>query len=306
MNETTNLLLTEQHDNYKTTTSVRNDNLTKNSWLENSIRKALLPQRSMNDIKRHELLAGNIGTAAYLIRDAVLGDDHAVEDPTSGAYNPFSSSNSKNVLLNEISIICRKYCSSWMILRVLHYSVALLLILTFFEPLHWCRNHQFNRLSPDGQQQELLFSSCDIIFRLSGVPELGTAYNNTMESKIVEYYPNTATAVWLTVSQSHLLEIFFLSLIAAVIMLRVGRDGCCLPKYLRRSTMQWNRICQILCSMALYIGVCLEHSTLDKKFTTLHPYIRLILFYSFLGGTQRDVQVLLGMLPVRFLCPVQY
>lgn len=314
MNETTHLLLTKHHatdsnNDIQTIDNERKDKsvgiMKESRWL--SIRDVLLSQRSINDIKRQQLLAGNIGTAAYLIRDAVLGDAYAVEDPTIGAYNPFSSSNSKNVLLNEISIICRKYCSSWTTLRVLHYSVALLILLTFFEPPHWCRNHRFNIISPDGQQQDIFLGGCDTVLRLSGIPKLDSDSNNTAkETETVEYYPNTATAVWLTVSQSHLLEILFLSTITIVIVLRFGRDGCSLPIYLRRSagtTIQWNRICQILCIVTLFIGVYLEHITHDETFTTLHPYIRLVLFYTFLGGPQRDIQVLLGMLPVRFLYP---
>ena len=190
---------------------------------------------------------------------------------------------------------------------MLNYAVALLILLTFFEPPHWCRNFRLDMVLPDGQQQELLLGGCDTIFRLSGTPALFSAYNSTIENEIVEYYPNTATAIWLTVSQSHLLEITFLTTITIVMALRIGRDGCSLPIYLRRSagtTIQRNRISQILCIVVLFIGVYLEHRTHDETFTKLHPYIRLILLYTFLGGTQRDIQVLIGMLPVRFLYPV--
>ena len=312
MSETSHLLLKQRHitvgtTDLHTTDCVLKDSLagTKKvkSWLEN----VSLLQRSARDIKRHELLAGNIGTAAYLIRDAVLGDEYVVEDPTIGAYNPFSSSNAKNLLRNEISIMCRKYCSSWTVLRMLHYSVASLLLLTFLEPPHWCRNYRRNVLSPDGRQQELLLGCCDTILRLSGKSSFEMAYNNTIESNIVEYYPNTSTAVWLSVPQSHLLEIFFVSIITVVSVLRLGRDGCSFAIYLRRSAgtnIQCNRTCQILCIALLFLGVYLEYRTQDEKFTILHPYIRLILLYTFLGGTPRDIQALLGMLPVRFLDPI--
>jgi hypothetical protein len=308
-NEVTHLLLNKEEqstDISNTTNSLENDRMKistkKNSWLEKSLHEVFVSQRSMNDIKRHELLAGNVGIAAYLIRDAVLGDDYAVEDPVDGAYNPFSSSNTKNVLRNEISIICRKCCSSWTTLRLLHYSVAVLLLLTFFEPPHWCRNYQLSIMSPDDQQPTIVFGSCDTILRLSDTPKLETTTSNMTESNIVEYYPNTTTAVWLTISQSHMFEIIIVSIITIILALRVGRDGCSLAIYLRRSAgfvTQSNRICQILCTFALFLGVYLEHRTYDKRFTMLHPYIRLILYYTFLGGTQRDIQVLLGMLPVR-------
>jgi hypothetical protein len=76
-----------------------------------SIRKSVLisPHSSCTKdiITRHQLLlAGNIGTAVFLIRDAVLGD--FVEDPTAGAYDPFSASNTEQVIRNELSIQCRR------------------------------------------------------------------------------------------------------------------------------------------------------------------------------------------------------
>lgn len=309
MDETTHLLLPEQLRNIDSDRhtvnierNVRTQSPTQeNNWWENSLRNVILSQRSINDTKRHELLSGNIGTAAYLIRDAVLGDNYVVEDPTIGAYNPFSSIHSNNVLRNEISIRCRKYCSSWSTLRMLYYSVAVLLLLTFFEPPHWCRNYRLSMIASDGQQEELFLGSCDTILRLSGIPASATKNNDMMASNIVELYPNTSTAIWLSVSQSHLVEIICIAIIAVVVILRIGRDGCSLRIYLRRSagaTIQWNRICQFFCLVTLFAGVYLEHRTHDEKFTKLHPYLRLILLYTFLGGIQRDIQVLFGMLPV--------
>jgi hypothetical protein len=74
-----------------------------------SIRKSVLisPHSNKEIITRHQLLlAGNIGTAVFLIRDAVLGD--FVEDPAAGAYDPFSASNAEQVIRNELSIQCRR------------------------------------------------------------------------------------------------------------------------------------------------------------------------------------------------------
>ena len=94
MNEATHLLLTEQsatdsNNNIQTAEIVQTDDLAdakkEKNWFEQYMRTAFLSQRSMKDIKHDELLAGNIGTAACLIRDAVLGDAYAIEDPTIGA-----------------------------------------------------------------------------------------------------------------------------------------------------------------------------------------------------------------------------
>jgi hypothetical protein len=319
MDETTHLLLPEQQhdvdaDDRPTVDMVRTVSsslATKEiNWWEDSLRNVFWSQRSINDTKRRALLSGNIGAAAYLIRDAVVGDNNSVvEDPTTGAYNPFSSTNSNHVIRNEISITCRKYCSSWSTLRMLYCSVAALILLTFLEPPHWCRNLRLNMIAPEGQQEELFLGSCDTVLRLSGTSASATEKNDMMTSSIVEFYPNTATAVWLSVSQSHLVEIICIMIIATVVILRIGRDGCSLTIYLRRSagsTIQWNRICQIVCIVALVAGVCLEHRTHDEQFTKLHPYIRLILLYTFLGGIQRDIQVLLGMLPVSFYFVSQF
>lgn len=304
MQESTHLLSTEQHAAASKGNASLLSKLTEKTWWQNSIHTVMFSGHSTDDKKRHKLLAGNVGAAAYLIRDAVIGDDYMVEDPSNGAYNPFSSSNSNFVIRNETSKTCRKYCSSWTTLRVLNYAVIVLIILTFLEPPHWCRNYRLNMISMDGQQQEILLGSCDQVLRLSGKAASNAAHSITMDSYVVEYYPNTYAAVWLSVSQSHLVEIMCLSIITLVILLRIGRDGCSIPIYLRRSAgaIQWNRMCQMLCIITLFVGVCLEHTTYNEKFTLLHPYIRLILLYSFLGGIQRDVKVLFGMLPVRVLC----
>jgi hypothetical protein len=48
------------------------------------------------------------------------------------------------------------------------------------------------------------------------------------------------------------------------------------------------------------IGLIVDAATKsDVSATKFHPFFRLALLASFLGGSQREIKVLLGMLPVR-------
>jgi len=49
----------------------------------------------------------------------------------------------------------------------------------------------------------------------------------------------------------------------------------------------------------LWVGLILEHSYSADFYTQYHPYYRLLLLTTFLRRTHRELEVVLGMIPVR-------
>lgn len=245
---------------------------------------------------------GRVGAAAYLIRDAVLGSDR-VEDPAAGAYDPSraldsspSSPSRTVVVIDAVAVACRRWCRSGTLRRVLHAAVGMLVALTFLEPPHWCRHH---RVVDDDDGAEHF--GCAAVWGATGVPA-GAATDGGEGTGSVEYYPNTGSNTWLTVAQSHTIEAVCGAVVALVLLLRVGRDGLSLPRYLRRSPVRRNRLIQLFCVAALPTGLLLERwsPAPDNKYTLYHAYLRLLLLYSFLGASQREIEVLHGILPEVF------
>lgn len=75
-----------------------------------------------------------VGGAAFLIRDAVLGDTN----PTAGCYDPYA--NPAAELRNLIAIVCRRLASYRPISWFMHAALWMLVILTFIEPPIWCQS----------------------------------------------------------------------------------------------------------------------------------------------------------------------
>lgn len=191
-----------------------------------------------------------------------------MENPAEGAYNPYKDES--KTFLNTVSIQCRRWCSNATFLRVLHTTVLFLLLLTFFEPPLWCRDR------------------CDDLLHLQGMPA-----GSTSKEQVAYLYPATRV-IFLTTNQSMWIESFCLLAIAIGVVLRIGRDGLSLERYLRKSAVRLNRITQLVCLLLLSVGIVGSN-------TTWNPYLRMIMALSFLTDSQREIQVLIGMLPVRFV-----
>ena len=121
--------------------------------------------------------------------------------------------------------------------------------------------------------------------------------------EIVELYPNT-NSMWLTLRQSRLFEAVCLAIIISVVLLRIGRDGMSLPRYLRPGAPQRDRIIQLICLTLLCVGLVLD-SKYTETYTQFHPFYRIFLLTSFLGGSQREIRVLVKMLPVSRAVPIE-
>ena len=117
---------------------------------------------SDSERRRHALHASHIGAAAFLIRDAVLGDQ--VEDPSEGAYDPYQSANETDFekFRNSVALLCRHWCPS--AVKPLWTALTLLILLTFLEPPHWCRD-----------DYSLPFAGCENYLWAKGIPATTTA-----------------------------------------------------------------------------------------------------------------------------------
>jgi hypothetical protein len=195
-----------------------------------------------------------------------------VENPAEGAYNPYQDES--QVFLNQVSIACRRWCSHGAALRVLHAAVLLLLLLTFIEPPRWCE-----------EQQE----GCEALLHLQGTPAGG----RPEASKVTLLYPSTQS-IFLTNRQSKWVEALCLSVIGIVVAARIGRDGLSLERYLRPSAVRINRIAQIVCLLLMALGIL-------ASYTAWNSYLRMMMAITFVTTAQRELQVLIGMLPVRTL-----
>jgi hypothetical protein len=195
-----------------------------------------------------------------------------VENPAEGAYNPYQDES--QVFLNHVSIACRRWCSHRAVLRVLHAAVLLLLLLTFIEPPRWCEEKQ---------------EGCEALLHLQGTPAGGRPEAN----EVTLLYPSTQS-MFLTSRQSKWAEALCLSVIVIVVAARIGRDGLSLQRYLRQSAVQINRTAQIVCLLLMALGIL-------ASYTAWNPYLRMMMAITFVTTAQRELQVLIGMLPVRTL-----
>jgi hypothetical protein len=201
-----------------------------------------------------------------------LGVGFQVENLADGAYNPYKDES--KAFLNNVSIACRRWCTHGPVLRVLHAAVLLLLLLTFIEPPRWCEEqHQ---------------PGCDVVLNLQGTP----AGRGAGESdKVTFLYPSTR-AIFLTSRQSKWIEALCLAVIAIVVAVRIGRDGLSLQRYLRPNAMRFNRVAQLACLLLMALGIIADN-------TAWNPYWRMMMAITFVTTAQREIQVLIGMLPVR-------
>jgi two pore calcium channel protein len=220
-----------------------------------------------------------IGAAAFLVRDAVLGQ---VENPAEGAYDPYA--NPEEPWRNTVAIVCGRLCAYRPLLSLL-YSVAWMMVtLTFLEPPHWCRTLYGTDSDDDGGGLSTSSSpGCHALFAMEGTP----ADKSSLDP--VQLYPNSKSTV-LTIATATIAESICVAIVAIFLLMRIGRDGFSLKRYLRPGTAQISRVVQLLCVIFLVIGLL-------TGVTMHHPYVRLAILLSLSPAAQRDIGVLVKMLP---------
>lgn len=179
--------------------------------------------------------------AAFLIRDAILGSE--VENPAEGAYNPYQ--NQDHAFRNAISIVCRRLCAMRAVRRFAYAVVWMLVILSIIEPPAWC----FHIPDLEGGPDKFTAGHCPRIMALHGPPA-----DDPDSDKNVQYYPNS-TAFLLSRYQATVLEAFCLVVIILSILLKVGRDGLSLTRYLRKGRTRMTRLIEIIAVVLLTLGL---------------------------------------------------
>lgn len=182
-----------------------------------------------------------VGEAAFLIRDAVLGSE--VENPAEGAYNPYQ--NQDHVFKNAVSIVCRRVCAIRAVRRFTYAVVWMLVVLSVIEPPAWC----FHIPGLEGDAHTFTAGHCPRIMALHGPPA-----DDPDSGKDVQYYPNSAPFL-LSRYQATILETFYLVMITLSILLKVGRDGLSLTRYLRKGRTRMTRLVEIFAVALLALGL---------------------------------------------------
>jgi hypothetical protein len=266
---------------FSTTATPNNSLRSSSSVSSSSFRWNALNYYTASNSQRERALSNKgVGAAAFLIRDAVLGQVES-HDPTRGVYDPYQYPEKQ--LLNHISIASRQLTSYRPLLHFMRAVTWTLVLLTFIEPPQWCRatndNHDTNALS-----------GCPAYFAAEGIPaDNSNSNSNSTDNTTVSYYPNSGSLL-VTGTQAINIESVCLAIISLFLLLQLGRDGMSLTRYFRAGHCGVNRMVQFVSLILLAVGLLADYRP-------HHPVTRLVLLATFLPGCQRDLQVLLKMLP---------
>lgn len=244
---------------------------------------ANLDNKELFRSERDRAVEKGIVKAAFLIRDAVLGDS---ENPSMGTYDPYE--NPEHSVRNLLSLVFRQILSHRSIRQISNAVVWTVALLTFVEPPRWCRDGY------NGDETQ----TCQVLFDMRG-PAAGSeallsdnTNNTTANISIdgyVEYYPST-NSLLLTREQSNIIEWICISIFSLRILLLIGRDGCSLPRFLRRGPAQVIRLLQLLAIGSIVLGLWFDY-------TLFQPFARLILLGTILRTLHQELHTTLQILP---------
>jgi hypothetical protein len=261
------------------------------SSVSSSISQSFLNHYTQSNSQREQALSKEgVGAAAFLIRDAVLGEMESY-DFAHGVYDPYQHPERK--LLNHISIASRRLTSYRPLLHFMRAVTWTLVLLTFIEPPAWCRAKNENQSNMSSSNIPTL-AGCPAYFAAEGIPASNSSSDSSSDStdRPVSYYPNSG-ALFVTGTQSIRIEAVCLAFISLFLLLRLGRDGMSLTRYFRAGHSGVNRTVQFVSLILLTVGLLADYRP-------HHPVTRLVLLATFLPGCQRDLKVLINMLPEIF------
>jgi hypothetical protein len=247
------------------------------SSISSSISRSFLNRYTQSNSQRERALAREgVGAAAFLIRDAVLGEMES-HDPAHGVYDPYQHPERK--LRNNISIASRRLTSYRPLLHFMRFVTWTLVLLTFIEPPAWCRQKGIN-------DDHTTLAGCPAYFAAEGIP---ASNSNSTDTKSVSYYPSSG-ALFITGTQSIRIEAVCLAFMSLFLLLHLGRDGMSLKRYFRAGHSGVNRTVQFVSLILLTVGLLADYRP-------HHPVTRLVLLATILPGCRRDLQILIHMLP---------
>ena len=209
-----------------------------------------------------------VGPAAFLIRDAVLGEEDL---DFHEFYNPYV--NPENEWRNFLALLGGRVSSSTWVNRCVNVVLWMQCLLTFFEPPHWCRNSAVEIVQEyaDQNPNDDGYRTCQIILNAKGTAADG--------SEDVDLYPNART-MYLTAFQSRCIEWICLIIVAVFTLLRFAQAGFDLHRFFFLGGQRINHMIQFFAILLLSIGLIL-------RLSVLNPFLRLAL----LGSFMRDFQV---------------
>jgi len=209
---------------------------------------------------------GGVGSAAFLIRDAVLGP---LEDPAEGAYNPYTHHGLRPV----ISVICRRLCAARVVRFLSLAAVWMLVLVSFLEPPNWCRT-----------------ASCNVVLSMRGP----AADEPTL---VVEYYPNSSTLM-LTEYQASMLDLGCWTVLVIRILLQIGHDGMSPQRYFRPGPARWLRTLEVVVVSLLgyYVLSVITYQN-SSSARVLAPFLRISVLFAFCRECQREFATSLKFLP---------
>jgi hypothetical protein len=134
--------------------------------------------------------------------------------------------------------------------------VGILVVLSFIEPPAWC----FHIPGLEVDADMFTAGHCPIIMALHGPPA-----DDPDSDKDVQYYPNSA-AFLLTQYQATILEIACILMIGLFILIKIGRDGLSLTRYLRKGRTRKIRLFEI--TAVTLLALCSLVATVRRGYHT--------------------------------------
>ncbi|KAL3917258.1 MAG: hypothetical protein SGARI_007759, partial [Bacillariaceae sp.] len=219
-----------------------------------------------------------VGPAAFLIKDAVVGQQDA---PYEGWYDPYNTF-AENEFRNVIAVMCGRLLAMRWVKRLLCYFPNWILFgLSFIEPPQWCRDSDLEIADNNLDDSLRNFGDCNVI--------LG-AWGETADGEEVDQlYPNSSS-MWVSVTQSMQIELACIGIVTFWMLLELGRDGMDSRLFFYPGAKRHLHSSRCVLLVSLLTGIVLEN-------TTFNPFFRMLLLTSHLRNFQRELLLVFKMIP---------
>jgi len=224
-----------------------------------------------------------IGDAAFLIRDAVVGE---TENPSEGAYNPYSNPDLR--MRNTISIVCSRICSRRSVRKFIILVVWAGVLLSFVEPPAWCFDIPGLEITEEDTKK---VGHCWDVMSLTGPPA-----DDPHSDESVQYYPNSIFFL-LTRPQTAAIESVCLVIMIVYFLLLICRDGCYPTVFLRPGRARLPRIFGTGSVAALCIGLAISVVRDGYYSRVLAPLFRIFLLVSLSVDSRRELRTIITLMP---------
>lgn len=252
---------------------------TRSTGSQNSFSSILWENFSPSE-RESALQKDGVGSAAFLIRDAVLGEE---ELPYESCYDPYACL--ENEWRNFLAIICGRLSANQWVVGLVQGTAWMLTLLTFIEPPYWCRDSDLFLVQNTTVDEVDKFGSCGVLLNAKGESPDGETS--------VDYYPNSS-AMWVTIEESRAVEWVCLSIVTFYLILKFGRDGFESKRFFINGYSHSVRLLQCCLIIFLFHGLL-------TQYTEYSPFVRLLLLGTFMRDFQREAYTLMKMVRAVFI-----